>query len=67
MKLPFRKRPPVVGPLEGARARRRAEADLERIKAETPLYQLLGAQLRQIREENHLAEALTIALRGDRR
>ena len=41
---------------EATAARQRAEADLERIRSETPHYAALGNSLRSIREANHLTE-----------
>lgn len=43
-------------PTEGERARRKAEVDLKRTREETPLYAALGAEVREIRERNHLTE-----------
>ena len=48
-----RSHPPVS---EATLARRKAEADLERTKAETAYYAALGESLRQLREANHLTE-----------
>lgn len=41
---------------EATQARKAAEVELHRVKAETPRYQALGADLRRIRKENHLTE-----------
>lgn len=43
-------------PSEATRARKRAEVELERVKAETPQYAALGDSLRDLRERNHLTE-----------
>lgn len=43
-------------PSEAQQAREQAEVDLERTRAETPLYVALGAEVREIRERNHLTE-----------
>ncbi|KRB73087.1 hypothetical protein ASE01_20135 [Nocardioides sp. Root190] len=43
-------------PTEGEQARQQAEVELERTRAETPLYVALGAEVREIRERNHLTE-----------
>lgn len=57
-------------PLEGAKARERAEKNLERVmderratEAETPSYRALGNALRQLREENHFAHAIRESMR----
>lgn len=50
----------------GAQARKRAERELERMRAETPKYVELGADLREIREKNHLALAFLHAAKGRR-
>lgn len=55
MRWKFWQRQPA-GPLEGARARERAEEQLEQTMAETPMYAALGDSLREIRERNHLTE-----------
>lgn len=43
-------------PTEAEKARRRAEEELERTRRETPLYAALGAEVREIRERNHLTD-----------
>jgi hypothetical protein len=54
------------GPSEATRAREKAERDLDAVRAETPMYRALGERLREIREKNHLAEAVAATFRGDR-
>lgn len=44
------------GPSEATKARIQAERDLEEVRSRTPRYRALAAALREIREENHLAE-----------
>ena len=51
-------------PSEAQVARARAEADLERTKAETPLYADLGRRLRELRQRNHFAESFNATFRG---
>lgn len=51
-------------PSEATRAREKAEADLERIKAETSKYAALGAILRDIREVNHIRRDIRATFRG---
>lgn len=41
---------------EATAARKRAEADLERVHSETAYYAALAESLRQLREANHLTE-----------
>ncbi len=41
---------------EGTAARRKAEADLQRMREETAFYAALGNSLRAHREANHLTE-----------
>jgi hypothetical protein len=41
---------------EATAARKKAEAELERVQAETAYYAALGESLRQLREANHLTE-----------
>lgn len=45
-------------------ARKQAERRLEQTRAETPKYQALGRALREVREDNHLAQALTKSFRS---
>lgn len=53
------------GPTPEARnARKRAEVALRVAKAQTPTFDRIAADLREIREKNHLAEAFEHALRG---
>lgn len=53
-----------TAPTEGEKARQRAEADLARTMAETPMYRALGESLRQLREENHFAQAIRESMGG---
>lgn len=46
----------------GREAREKAEADLERVRAETPYYVQLGNDARRIRAENHIGPDLLTAL-----
>lgn len=46
-------------------AREKAEEELARTRAETPKYQALGRSLREMRERNHLGEALTNSFRSN--
>jgi hypothetical protein len=48
----------------GTEARQRAEVNLERVRAETREWERLGAELREIRRRNHLAETFLQATRG---
>lgn len=54
----------VRAPSEATRAREKAEADLERIKAQTPMYAALGRILADIREENEIRKKLRATFRG---
>ena len=58
-----KKPPPVTG---GEQARKKAERDLERVRAETREYEALAADLRRIGERNHLALAFILAAQGRR-
>lgn len=51
---------------EAARAREHAEAQLERIRAETPMYAALARSLRELRERNHFAESIAATFREGR-
>lgn len=57
--------PSRVKPSEATRARIQAERDLEQTRAEAQHYRDLGKRLRDICRENHIAEALNHAFRGD--
>lgn len=48
------------------REREQAERELEATRAETPKYQALGRALREVREDNHLSQALTHSFRRTR-
>ncbi|WKN47160.1 hypothetical protein [Nocardioides sp. Arc9.136] len=53
----FRRRRTPDRESEATRARQRAQAELERVRAETPEYEALSDSLRsEIREKNHLTE-----------
>lgn len=48
-------------------AREQAERDLEKVRAETPVYRALGRAVHQVVfEENNLGRNLTEAFRGNR-
>ena len=51
---------------EATRAREHAEAQLERVRAETPMYAALGRSLRELRERNHFAESIAATFREGR-
>lgn len=57
--------PPAV--VQARQAREEAERDLERVRAETPMYRALGESLRELREKNHFALAFEATFREDRR
>ena len=61
MKLRWGRRRETTG---GTEARKRAEAELEKVRAETCRWEQLGADLREIRHRNHLAETFLAATRG---
>jgi hypothetical protein len=61
---PFRRRPPSRPSADAVAARERAEAALEAARAETPRLRSLAAQLREVQQRNHLAEAFEHTLRG---
>lgn len=54
-----------VAPSAATRSRLQAERDLEEMRAEAQKYRDLGNRLRDIRQNNHIAEALNHAFRGD--
>lgn len=60
MSLFRRRRTP---PTEGAAQRVRAEIGLERAKAQTPMFQRLTKEIRDLRERNHLGESFQEAFR----
>lgn len=64
--MTFWRRRRDIGPLEGERARIQAEKALDQTVAETPFYAALGESLRQLREENHFAQAIRDAMGGNR-
>ena len=49
---------------EAIEAHERAKEDLARVGAQTPGFRALGDRLRQIQQENHLAEAWAHNLKG---
>lgn len=51
-------------PTEGRQAREKAEADLRRVREETPQWESLAAELREIRRRNNLAETFLRAAGG---
>lgn len=51
---------------EATVAREQAERELERIKAETPMYAALGQRLRELRERNHFADSIAATFREGR-
>jgi len=53
-------------PSEATQARQQAERDLEETRAQTAKYRALGSSLREMVEENHLAQALTESFRSSR-
>lgn len=53
-------------PSEATVARKKAERDLEEIRAETPRYRALGRMSAAVRDENNLGRHLTEAFRGNR-
>lgn len=53
----FRHEPPARKPSEATQARVRAERELERIRAQTPLFRALGELCRVARQDNHLRES----------
>lgn len=67
----FRK-PAMTGERPDVEAAKRdlsqARAETQRVKDETPYFEALGRELREIRERNHLAEAFyAAAQKGGRR
>lgn len=64
MRIPFQRRDKAA--LDEARlAREKAERELAHMREETPKYQALARALREVREVNHLAQALTESFRSD--
>jgi hypothetical protein len=66
MRLPFRRRDDGVDSAALAAARKsreKAERDLAATQAETPKYKALARALREVRESNHLGQALTRSFR----
>jgi hypothetical protein len=61
---PFRRRAPSCPSPDAVAARKRAEAALAAAQAETPRLRTLAAQLREVQQRNHLAEAFEHTLRG---
>lgn len=65
MRIPFQRRRNKAGLDEARAAREKAERELEQARAETPKYRALGRALKEMREDNHLAQALTQSFRSD--
>lgn len=65
-----KRRPPVAPELhkqsEATTARKRAEVDLEHVKAQTPRYRALSDSLRNLRERNGLREEFETAFQKGR-
>ena len=59
----FRRKPSCPSP-DAVAARERAEQALAEARAETPRLRHLAAQLREVQQRNHLAEAFEHTLRG---
>ncbi|HJR90229.1 MAG TPA: hypothetical protein VJ782_08760 [Aeromicrobium sp.] len=59
------KQNPSTGDSEATQARKRAERELERTRAQTPMYRDLGERIRELRKHNHLAEGLRALLLGE--
>lgn len=62
---------PMEGPTEGELARHRAESALNReiqrtrtVRAQTPVYETLGARLGALRERNHIREDILRSIMG---
>lgn len=62
---------PMEGPTEGELARRKAEQALDQevqrtraVKAQTPVYETLGARIGALRERNHLREDIYRSIVG---
>jgi hypothetical protein len=60
----LRKHQPDPSNTGGEFARHEAERELERVRSETPYYEGLGRDLRNLRERNHIAEHLRATIRG---
>lgn len=52
---------------EATQSRERAERELEWVRAQTPVYRRLAADLRELRQENHFAESIEATFKGGRR
>lgn len=65
MRWPVKRR--TIANTGGAQARKQAERDLERTRAETEKYATLAEDLREIRQRNHLAIAFIHAAARGRR
>lgn len=53
------------GIADAVAAHERARADLRRVVDREPAVLAVAASLRQLREQNHFAERLTAAMRGE--
>lgn len=49
---------------ESTQARQRAEVELEKVRSDTVAVAQFAARLRELRERNHFAEAITATIRG---
>lgn len=49
---------------ESTRARQRAELELEKTRRQTDAIAQFAARMRELRERNHFAEAITATIRG---
>lgn len=54
------------GPDEARAARERAERELQRVKAETPVYEGIASSLRDLREANHFGMRIAALYRGEK-
>jgi hypothetical protein len=53
-------------PSEATVARLKAERELAKTRAETPIYRALGESMRELRERNNFAAAIETSFRGGR-
>lgn len=54
-----------IGRGEGEAARKRAEQELVRVRAQTAYYERLGYDLRALRERNHFADTFRASMGGN--
>ena len=65
MRLPWRKHSDdKPNPQQARKALADEVKRLEQIRSETPFYKALGDSLREVRERNHLGEAIEFTFRG---